>query len=133
MPHRSVLVVEDEPLILLDLVTALEEAGFRIVAVRNAEAAIEIFDKKPENFSALLTDIRLGPGKSGWQLAKHLRRAISYIPVVYISGDSSIDWGARGVPESTMIAKPFFTPQIITALSTLLNQQHPLPPSEPKT
>lgn len=34
-------------------------------------------------------------------------------------------WGSEGVPDSVMIVKPFFPPQIITALPTLLNQQHP--------
>jgi hypothetical protein len=42
-----------------------------------------------------------------------------------MSGDSAIHWGAEGVPESVMITKPFFLPQIITALSTLLNQHQP--------
>jgi len=74
-------------------------------------------------FKGLITDIRLGNGQSGWEVAKHLRQANPTIPVVYMSGDSAIHWGAEGIPESVMITKPFFLPQIITALSTLLNQQ----------
>jgi hypothetical protein len=42
----------------------------------------------------------------------------STLPVVY---DSAVHWAAEGVPESVMIAKPFAPPQIITALSALLN------------
>ncbi|ESX53167.1 hypothetical protein X760_30055 [Mesorhizobium sp. LSHC422A00] len=42
-----VLVVEDEPLILLDLETGLGDAGFRVVAVHTAEAAIEAFSEEP--------------------------------------------------------------------------------------
>ena len=96
----TVLVVEDEPLILLDVETALHEAGFEVVAVTDAVQALAAFDAEP------------------WQV-----QAIPTIPVVYMSGDSAIHWGAEGVPESVMITKPFFLPQIITALSTLLNQQ----------
>jgi hypothetical protein len=44
------------------------------------------------------------------------------IPVVYMSGDSAHEWGSRGVPESVMVAKPFVTVQIITAITTLLNE-----------
>ena len=120
----SVLVVEDEPLILLDLEIGLEEVGFGVVAAAMAEAAIKAFDEAPESFSALLTDIRLGSGKNGWQLAHHLRHANPAIPVVYISGDSAHLWSAEGVPGSIMISKPFAFPQIVTALSTLLNA-HP--------
>lgn len=128
MSVSAVLVVEDEPLILLDLESALEEAGFLVVGVPSAQAAIEAFEEEPDKFTALLSDIRLGAGESGWALARHVRRANPTLPVVYISGDSAPHWGAEGVPESVMITKPFFLPQIITALSTLLNQQ-PLPPA----
>lgn len=40
----AVLVVEDETLILLDLESALEEAGFEVVAAASAEQAIAAFD-----------------------------------------------------------------------------------------
>lgn len=121
MDVGAVLVVEDEPLILLDVETALQEAGFEVVAVANAAQALAAFDAEPERFKGLITDIRLGAGQSGWDLARHLRQARPTIPVIYISGDSAIHWSAEGVPESVMITKPFFLPQIITALSTLLN------------
>jgi len=123
MSVSAVLVVEDEPLILLDVETALQEAGFEVVAVKDAEQALAAFDADPTKFKGLVTDIRLGNGKSGWEIARHLRQANSTIPVIYMSGDSAIHWGAEGVPESVMITKPFFLPQIITALSTLMNAQ----------
>ncbi|MDF3217374.1 response regulator [Mesorhizobium sp. M7A.F.Ca.CA.001.09.2.1] len=128
MDEIPVLVVEDEPLILLDLETALEEAGFRVIGVTTAEAAIKAFDEAP--VSSLITDIRLGPGKNGWQLARDLRGVNPAIPVIYISGDGAPYWSAEGVPESIMISKPFAIPQIITALSILLNRQHPTRPGD---
>ena len=128
MSVAAVLVVEDEPLILLDVETALQEAGFEVVAAHNAAEAIAAFEAEPEKFKGLITDIRIGAGKSGWDVARHLRQTNSTLPVVYMSGDSAIHWGSEGVPESIMITKPFFLPQIITALSTLLNQQPPTAP-----
>ena len=124
----AVLVVEDEPLILLDLESALEEAGFEVASARDAAEAITAFDASPDKFKGLITDIRLGAGQSGWEVARHLRQANSTIPVIYISGDSGIHWGAEGVPNSVMITKPFVLVQIITALSTLLNEQPTIDP-----
>ena len=49
-------------------------------------------------FKGLITDIRLGNGQSGWEVAKHLRQANPTIPVVYMSGDSAIHWGAEATP-----------------------------------
>ena len=123
----AILVVEDEPLILLDVETALQEAGFEVVTAHNAAEAIAAFDAQPDEFKGLVTDIRLGAGQSGWDVARHLRQANSTLPVIYVSGDSAIHWGAEGVPESVMITKPFVLPQIITALATLLNAQPPAP------
>lgn len=126
MSDGVVLIVEDETMILLDLESALEEAGFQVVGVRNAAEALAAFDRDPTRFKAVLTDIRLGPGQSGWEIARHLRRSNSTIPVVYMSGDSAVHWGAEGVPNSMIITKPFFLPQIITAVSQLLNAQQAL-------
>lgn len=121
----AILVVEDEPLILLDIETELHEAGFEVVAVHTAAEAMAAFDVEPEKFKGLVTDVRLGAGKSGWEVARHARHANPILPVIYISGDSAVHWGAQGVPGSVMITKPFAIAQITTALSMLLNQQHP--------
>ncbi|MER9918664.1 MULTISPECIES: response regulator [unclassified Mesorhizobium] len=107
MSEGAVLIVEDETMILLDLESALEEAGFQVVGTRSAAEALAAFDPDPTKFKAVLTDIRLGAGQSGWEVARHLRRSNSTIPVVYISGDSAVHWGAEGVPNSIMITKPF--------------------------
>ncbi len=42
--------------------------------------------------------------------------------MVYMSGDSAPEWDAQGVSNSVMVAKPFVTAQVITALSNLLNE-----------
>ena len=57
MNGSSVLVVEDEALILLDIQSALEEAGFLVVAANSAALAIEAFDADPTSFKALMSDI----------------------------------------------------------------------------
>ncbi|BAV48052.1 response regulator receiver [Mesorhizobium loti] len=122
MQLQVILVVEDEALILLDVESALIEAGFEVVSARSAATAIESFDAEPSKFAGLITDIRLGEGQSGWDIARHVRQAVPAMPVIYMSGDSAPAWPAEGVPQSVMIQKPFVMAQIITALSTLLNQ-----------
>ena len=70
----------------------------------------------------MITDIRLGKGPSGWEVGHRAREIVSGIPVIYISGDSAHEWSANGVPESIMLQKPFVIGQLITAVTTLLNQ-----------
>lgn len=122
MTPLRVLVIEDEPLILMDVDAALTDAGFEVVTSASAAQGIAVFDERSAEICALVTDIRLGKGASGWDVARHIREAVPTLPVVYMSGDSSGEWTAQGVPNSIMIAKPFAFPQLITAISTLLNK-----------
>jgi two-component system OmpR family response regulator len=128
MSPLVVLLVEDEPLIRMDVADALSEAGFEVIAASNAAEAKSVFDERMDEIRAVLTDIRLGKGATGWDIGRHVREAVPAMPVIYMSGDSASDWAAHGVPNSIMIAKPFVFPQIVTAISTLLNQADPSPP-----
>lgn len=128
MSTLVVLLVEDEPLIQMDVEAALSDAGFAVISASNAADATALFDNRADEIRAVLTDIRLGKGLTGWDIGRHVREAVPTMSVVYMSGDSSADWAAQGVPNSIMIAKPFVFPQIITAISTLLNQADPTQP-----
>jgi two-component system OmpR family response regulator len=122
MNSNVVLVVEDEALVLLDIEGSLVEAGCEVISMRNGTQALSAFDAEPARFKAVITDVRLGDGPSGWEIGRHVPGAIPRIPVIYMSGDSAADWSAEGVPESIMISKPFIMPQIITAVASLLNK-----------
>ncbi|MBN9219317.1 MAG: response regulator [Mesorhizobium sp.] len=128
MNQNAVLLVEDEAFILLDVQAGLEEQGFKVACAKNAKEAIALFDEDPSAISALVTDIRLGDGALGWEVARHLRQTVPTMPVVYMSGDSASNWHSEGVPGSVMIQKPFVLAQIVTAVATLLNQQPPIVP-----
>lgn len=69
----------------------------------------------------MITDINLGSGPSGWEVAKRARELIPELPVVYMSGADAEKWASHGVPNGTVVTKPFAPAQIITAISTLLN------------
>ena len=71
-------------------------------------------------FSGLITDINLGRGPDGWEIARCARELLPNLPVIYISGHGSAEWPSKGVPNGLTISKPFATAQLITAISTLL-------------
>lgn len=119
------LLVEDDAIIRMDVEETLEAAGFGVVAVADGTAALAAIDEDGARFKAIITDIRLGKGPSGWDVGRRAREALSTIPVIYMSGDSAQAWSAHGVPESIMLHKPFVPAQLITAISTLLNQATP--------
>jgi CheY-like chemotaxis protein len=116
-----VLVAEDEALITDILRETLEDGGFKVIFAENGKAAIDAI-KECSELEGLITDIRLGSGPDGWQVAQHARHRFSEIAVVYISGDSGHEWMEKGVPKSILVQKPFAPAQIITGVSTLLNK-----------
>lgn len=121
MSKIVVLLVEDQSLLRMEMVEVLEEAGFAVAEGSDAASGMALFDARSAEISALVTDIHLGDGPRGWEVARHCRQVAPALPVVYVSGDSAGEWSAEGVPDSIMITKPFVMVQLITALSTLLN------------
>ena len=121
-PSILLLLVEDEALIRMFLQDELTEAGFELVAATNGATALAELETEAARFHGVVTDIRLGRGPDGWEIARRARELVPEMPVVYISGDSAHEWSVKGVPNSMMVSKPFVIAQIITAISTLLNE-----------
>jgi len=115
------LLVEDEPLLRLASGDTLEEAGFAVAFACDGSQAIVALGNHDPPLAGLITDIRLGSGADGWEVARRAREINPLLPVVYITGDSAADWPARGVPNSLILQKPFADAQLVAAISSLLN------------
>jgi len=116
-----VLVVDDEALIRNFVEFTLVEAGFEVLAVE-PEEALATLNAQGATVRALITDIGMGSGISGWDIASHARQVHPRMPVVYLSGLSAGDWPAQGVPDSLMLQKPVTSDQVVAAVSGLLNK-----------
>ena len=121
LPTILILLVEDDVTIRSVLHEALSEGGFEIETAADGTEALAALDKRADKLRGLITDVDLGKGPDGWEVARHARELNHEIAVVYMSGASAHDWSSHGVPNSTMVAKPFAPAQIITAVSALLN------------
>lgn len=114
------LYVEDET-ITQDVVEAsLREAGYEVLIASDGAEALDLLGTSNGALRGLITDINLGDGPDGWDVACRARELTSGLPVVYVSGASEGEWTSRGVPNSVMIAKPFAPAQIVVAISSLL-------------
>ncbi|QYO75077.1 response regulator [Devosia salina] len=122
MDNITVLVVEDEVLVVLELEDALRDAGYSVVTANNGHEGLKLAEELFGSIRGIITDIRVGAGPDGWHIAHRVRELNPQIAVVYMSGDSASDWAANGVPNSHMIHKPFATAQVVTAISQLINE-----------
>lgn len=98
-----ILVVEDEPLILMSTVDMLSELGHKVFEAGSAEKALAVLET--EKIDVLLTDVGL-PGMSGTDLARQARERWPAMHIVFASGDD----GARstsGISDALQLSKPF--------------------------
>jgi CheY-like chemotaxis protein len=122
MPEPIILLVEDEPLVLLVAQDALEAGGFTVIPSQLASEALSLLDERGTELSGLVTDIRLPGGANGWEIARHARELRADMPVVYTTADSADEWPAQGVPKSVVVQKPYAGAQLLTAISSLITK-----------
>lgn len=120
MIRKTLLLVEDEPLIAISIEDLLAREGFIVLVAHSGAEALSLLETTGTVIAGLITDIRCGAGADGWLLARRGRELNPYLPVVYISGDSAYQHRSHGVPDSLMVAKPFTPSEIIAAISALL-------------
>ena len=99
----TILVVEDELLLRMELVDVLQEAGWNTLEAATGEAASAYLDQD-EKIDFLLTDIRLGGAVDGWQVAERFRDIHPHGPVIYVSANP--DLASRRVRDSVFLGKP---------------------------
>lgn len=115
---KSILVVEDEPLVLLFLEDVLLGYGYRVHVAHDGPQAADALPSG-EAFDLLVTDIRM-PGLNGWAVARRARILFPEIPVIYMTGDSEARHSSEGVAGSTLLPKPFSADKFIKAVTKCL-------------
>ena len=103
------------------MVVAFQDAGFEVLAAAGGAEALDKLVTSAGTVRGLVTDVNLGPGPDGWEVAQRARELSSALPVVYVTGRGMNEWSSKGVAHSVVIAKPFWPAQIIVAMSLLLN------------
>ena len=110
-----VLLIEDHPLLALTMKAALEEGGYQVIIATDGKSALQCLRDGLQP-TALVTDIGLGDGADGSQLALCARRNNPLLPVVYISGDIHQESAEEPVRGGVMLQKPFSPDGLLSAL-----------------
>lgn len=113
---RSILVVEDEPLIAMMLEDFLETLGHTVHATcENVKDAIGEVEKG--GFDVAILDVNLG-GESAWPIARKLRE--KQIPFVIATG-GHVDPPPAEFANVPVIEKPFTVDRVTPALDVALS------------
>jgi DNA-binding NtrC family response regulator len=109
MPLSTVpyaLVVDDDPLIMMDTTSILEDAGFRFYEAMDGDEAKQILAANWESIILLFSDVDMPGETNGFALARHVAEHWPAIEIVIASGHVLPKTG--DMPEkATFISKPF--------------------------
>lgn len=114
-----VLIVEDELLLRLHARDVIEEAGFSVRDVDNADSAIEILETCPE-IRLVVTDIQIPGSMDGLKLAHAIRNRWPPVELILTSGLPAP--AANEIPiRGLFFSKPYDTRHFQTAITSFLH------------
>jgi DNA-binding response OmpR family regulator len=120
----SILVVDDEPNIVLSLEFLLKQAGFRVRTVANGEAALVAITQEPPDL--VLLDVMI-PGRDGYAVCQEIRnnpawRNMRIIMLTAKGGDIQREKGlSLGADE--YVTKPFSTRELVERVRRMLDRR----------
>jgi response regulator NasT len=116
---ETILLVDDERLVLSTLSMGLIRAGYRVVTAESVDDA-EDFLAGGERPNLVVLDVRM-PGKSGLVLAERLR-SLDHIPFLLLTACSDRETVDRATASGALgyLVKPVDTSQLIPAIKAAL-------------
>jgi signal transduction histidine kinase len=119
-PLLRVLVIDDDPRVLLTLADLLSAQGHTVIQAASGQEGLERLEKG-EPFDLVLTDLGM-PGMTGWEVARAVRARWPGLRVGLITG-----WSDQDLPPQesggvdVVISKPFDDGALRQALSSLFD------------
>lgn len=116
---KTILVCDDDRLVLLSITTALRQAGYQVIETDNGDDAILL--ARQHRPSLAILDIKMD-GKTGWDVAAYLRDYVD-LPFMFLSAFGTDDEIARGIAFGAVdyLVKPIETKRLLARLKQGLN------------
>jgi CheY-like chemotaxis protein len=112
-----VLVVEDEPLLRIDAVDMVEDAGYEAVQAGNSAQAIKALEER-DDIRIIMSDIHMPPGMDGISFVSLARERWPDIHIVLVSGN--VDRANVRLPQGGIFfSKPYRQSDLVRALDRL--------------
>jgi CheY-like chemotaxis protein len=115
MSQPVVLVVEDEPLIRMDAVGMIGEAGYEVVEASGADEAIACLEARSD-IRVVFTDIEMPGSMDGLKLVHAIRKR--WPPIVPILASGRVTPLASEMPSDTVfLPKPYREARLLDVLA----------------
>ena len=127
-PHPAgegtVLLIEDEPIILKTVSTVIKRLGFTVLTAQDGVEAVELFGQHPDEIRLVVSDLTM-PRMNGWETVTALRKIAPGIRIILSSGYSEAQALEGHHPElpQAFLSKPYEFKALSDALSQVLANQ----------
>jgi len=113
---ETVLVVDDEALLLSMTETILTEFGYKTLAAKSGQKALEILAREDVNVDLVITDLVM-PGMSGRELVEHIRQLAPGTRILCMSGYALSADKQTGAP---YLRKPFTSVELLAKVKQVI-------------
>ncbi|WP_409518533.1 PAS domain S-box protein [Methylobacterium sp. R2-1] len=125
----TVLVVDDDPLVLMNTSAMLEDLGHQVLEATSAQQALRILRRSAKTIDLVITD-QVMPGMTGVQLIEAIRAAHAELPVILASGYAELP--DDRITALTRLGKPFEQVDLARALVTSVRPEAKIAPFQPR-
>ncbi len=127
---ETVLLIDDEEIVVDVVAKALKLTGYKVLAAKNGEEGVRIFEEKQREISLVILDMIM-PGMSGAKVFGQLKRIDPDIKVILSSG-YSMDGEASEIMAqgcNAFIQKPFGIQNLSQKIREVLGRSKSEPPN----
>lgn len=119
--QKTILIVEDEPDIVMGLRDGLEFEGFRILSTGRGREAVELV--KAEHPSCVILDLML-PDLNGFKVCEAIRQLDAHVPIIILSARSQESDKIRGLESGAddYMTKPFSIGELIARIGAIFRR-----------
>jgi signal transduction histidine kinase len=117
----TILLVDDEPMVLKMLQTFLESQGYQIITAPGGHEALTIVEQQGHGIDLLITDIRM-PDMNGIRLLEAVRQLLPALPAILMTGYTDFDLVVEGLKQRAfdLLFKPIDFDQLNWCISKAL-------------
>ena len=125
---KTILIVEDEPQIVMGLRDALEFEGFRVVSAGRGKEGVALW--KSEAPDAIILDLML-PDMNGYSVCEEIRRGSAIVPIIMLTARSQESDKIRGLDAGAddYVTKPFSVNELIARIRAIFRRAQARVPS----
>jgi DNA-binding response OmpR family regulator len=118
---KTILVIEDEPHIVMGLKDALTFEGYRVVTAGTGKEGLAL--ARAERPNVVLLDLML-PDLNGYQVCEDLRRHDAFVPIIMLTARSQEADKIRGLDAGAddYVTKPFSVGELVARIRALFRR-----------